>query len=367
MKLLEHQGLNLFEKYGILVPERELLSTPKAKTSLPFPLVLKSQVYSGDRAKHGGIAFAENKEEFQEKLSLLFQKPIDGMLPGSVLAERRIESQKELYVSLSYDTDSRAPVLCLSLRGGSGIEEARIVPINLSVASWGSMKTGRLLPDFVVREALEAATLACDQKLVSVVQSLWMLFVEEQALMAEINPLFLLSDGSYIAGDAKVVLDDNAANPNSRPFLELGGDIAVLASGGGASLVSLDALLHHGGRPANYVEYSGNPSSSVVKELTQKVMGWPGLKGCWVVGGTANFTDIFETMSGFLQGLREVSPKPSYPIVIRRDGPRQQEAFEMLKEAGEKEGFDFYLFGPEVSMSESARIMVEKAYGTQHS
>lgn len=120
--------------------------------------------------------------------------------------------------------------------------------------------------------------------------------------------------------------------------------------------------MHHGGNPANYVEYSGNPPASVVEELTIKVLSRPGLKGCWVVGGTANFTDIYETMLGFVQGLRKIQPKPSYPIVIRRDGPRQKEAFAMLKEVAEKEGYDFHLFGPETPMSESARIMVQFAY-----
>ena len=64
-------------------------------------------------------------------------------------------------------------------------------------------------------------------------------------------------------------------------------------------------------------------------------------------------------MLGFVQGLRKVSPKPTYPIVIRRDGPRQKEAFAMLKEVAEKEGYDFHLYGPETAMSESARIMVQ--------
>ncbi|MBI2003025.1 MAG: hypothetical protein HYS76_00360, partial [Candidatus Wildermuthbacteria bacterium] len=179
---------------------------------------------------------------------------------------------------------------------------------------------------------------------------------------AEINPVFQLEDGRCLAGDAKVILDDALARPGYRPFVDLQGDIAVLASGGGASLVNIDALMHFGGRPANYVEYSGNPPASVVDELTMRVLSKPGLKGCWVVGGTANFTDIYETMLGFVQGLRKVRPKPSFPIVIRRDGPRQQEAFLMLKEVGEKEGYDFHVFGPETSMSESARIVVELSY-----
>lgn len=361
MNLVEHKGKELFASYGIEIPKGSLVS-PGEGPPLPFPFVLKSQVPFSDRKKEGGIAFVQSAEEFVRERDRMFASSIKGRLPEVLLAEEMIQGAEELYASLSYDTDYRAPVLCLSRQGGSGIQEARVIPLNLSVASWGSVKTARSLPDFLVREALSSADLPQSRALAALVQSLWLLFVEEQALTAEINPIFLCADGRVIAGDAKVVLDDNAADPDFRPFLELGGDIAVLASGGGASLVNLDALLYHGGKPANYVEYSGNPPASVVRDLTQKVMGRPGLRGCWVVGGTANFTDIFETMSGFVQGLREVVPKPSYPIVIRRDGPRQEEAFVMLREVAEKEGYDFHLYGPEISMSESAKIMVEKAY-----
>ena len=161
-------------------------------------------------------------------------------------------------------------------------------------------------------------------------------------------------------------MDDEKLNPGERRFIELGGDIAILASGGGASLLNIDALLRFGGKPANYTEYSGNPPAELVKELTKRVLSasWrtKGLKGCWVIGGTANFTDIYETMRGFIEGLREIKPKPKYPIVIRRDGPRQEEAFLMLRELAQKEGFDFHLFGSETSMAESARIMVRNAY-----
>ena len=127
-------------------------------------------------------------------------------------------------------------------------------------------------------------------------------------------------------------------------------------------MVNIDALLHCGGKPANYTEYSGNPPASVVRDLTLRVLSQKNLKGCWVVGGTANFTDIFETLSGFIEGLRALTEKPRYPIVIRRDGPRREEAFTMLKDIAKKEGYDFHLFGRETSMAESARIMVKFAY-----
>ena len=115
-----------------------------------------------------------------------------------------------------------------------------------------------------------------------------------------------------------------------------------------------------GGKPANYTEYSGNPPASVVKDLTLRVLARTDLQGLWVVGAAANFTDIYETMSGFLEALDEV--RPSYPIVIRRDGPRREEAFEMLRKASREKGYDLHLYDATTSMIDTARIMVDLAY-----
>lgn len=341
MKLLEYQGKELFQKYGIAVPTSVLVEKQAAEITLQFPVVLKSQVSSGDRKKKGGIKIVEQKEDCSEMLRELFGRKVDGELPQKILVEEKINFTKEWYASLSYDTDRRMPVLAVSEKGGTGVEAAELFPLEFVSGSWQLPSKNFSL------------------QLQHVLHSLLELFQKEHAVLAEVNPLFELTDGSLVAGDAKIILDDNVVNPADRPYLDLLGDIAILASGGGASLLNLDILMHYGGNPANYVEYSGNPPASVVEELTVKVLSRPGLKGCWVVGGTANFTDIYETLLGFVQGLRKVSPKPTYPFVIRRDGPRQKEAFAMLKEVAEKEGYDFHLYGPETPMSESARIMVQ--------
>jgi len=352
MKLLEYQGKELFRKYGIKTPESELVQSDTKSLNLNAPFVLKVQIPSGNRKKIGGIVFVENHKDFNEIKNSLFEKSFDGQKAGILLAEEKIENEKEIYLSFSYSTDFRAPVLAISEDGGTGIDKAEIFPIDLSIEMQNSF----------IENALQKIGLEFNENLIKIIFSLWNLFITEKALLAEINPLFETKDGEFIAGDAKVILDDSVVDPKSKPFLDLNGDIAVIASGGGASLLNLDALIKNGGKPANYVEYSGNPSADTVKELTKKVLSRPNLKGCWVVGGTANFTDIYETMLGFVEGLKEINPKPNYPIVIRRDGPRQKEAFEMLKKEGKEYGFDFHLFGPKTSMAESAEIVVELAY-----
>lgn len=353
MRLYEYQGKELFKKYGIAVPRSILLSSRKEKISLGLPLVIKSQTLSGDRLKAGGIHFASSRQELNLGLRS-FGKRINEEEVKKLLIEEKVKAAKEYYVSFSYDSAVRGPVLALNAKGGTGIEDACIVPIDLI---WG-------LPAFFLRGALAAARFPEEDinGVSGVIQKLWELFTKEYAILGEINPLFKTKDGSFVAGDAKIILDDEKINPNERRYIEMDGDIAILASGGGASMLNMDALLRAGGKPANYTEYSGNPTADVVKELTKKVLSKPGLKGAWVVGAAANFTDIYVTLSGLLNGLREIKPKPSYPIVIRRDGPRRAEAFKMLKEIGKKEGFDFHLYDAKTPMIATAKIIAELAY-----
>jgi succinyl-CoA synthetase beta subunit len=345
MKICEHEGKALFQKYGITVPKFELIYPETQRASLPYPIMLKSQVPASDRKAKGGIVLVESAEEFFSAQQNLFALPIDGYLPDLLLAEEVIVPEKEMYVSFSYSTSYRSPVLALNTRGGTGVNNAKIIPIDiLSGVSYSTLKQafgGHITEDVFL-----------------LVEKLWKLFCEEGVMMAEINPLFVLVNGSVVAGDAKVIHDDARADTSERPFIELGGDIAVIASGGGASMLNIDILMRSKGKPANYVEYSGNPKREIVEELTMRVLAQPNLKGAWVVGGTANFTDIFETMSGFVDGLRKITPKPTYPIVIRRDGPRQEEARAMLMDVAANEGYNMHVFGSEISMAESSvRLM----------
>lgn len=298
--------------------------------------------------------FVTSDSRLRSAIKAMWSREVGGEVVKKILVEEKIDPLAEYYVSLSYDTDSRSPVLALSPRGGSGIERAPVFQIEMTLG----------LADFFLRQSLKEAGFPVKDivPLNVIIKKLWELFIKEYALLVEINPLFKVGESNFVAGDAKIILDDEKVKPGHRRFISMNGDIAILASGGGASMLNIDALLYHGGRPANYTEYSGNPPAHIVKALTQKVLNRKKLKGCWVVGGMANFTDIFETMHGFVEGLRGVRPKPIYPIVIRRDGPRQKEAFEMLKEVAQKEKYNLHLFGSETPMEESAKIMVQLAY-----
>jgi len=348
MKLLEHEGKKILARYGVTVPVSALVQADTMSVVLPYPLVLKSQVPVGNRKQAGGIVMVEQAEQFVPSRDKLFQTNINGHLPQCLLAEALIKAQAEHYVSFCYNTDTQSPALMLNKDGGTGISQARIFSVDILLG----------VENFFVRNALAQAGMPTSAELIAVIKKLWNIFSAERALLVEINPLFQTEAGEFIAGDAKIILDDAVVDPIARSFLNLAGDIGILASGGGASMLNIDILARAGGRAANYVEYSGNPPASIVKELTRTVLSKPNLRGCWVIGGTANFTDIYETMLGFAEGLRELQPKPTFPIVVRRDGPRQAEAFAMLRQVAADEGYNLHLFGPEISMAESARKLL---------
>ena len=383
MILYEFEGKKLLTDAGIAVPRSQLINSKDEKISLKFPVVLKAQVLSGKRADSGGILYAENDQETRNKLQTLFGSVINKEKIEQVLVEEKADIEKEYYVSISYNTDTRGPVMTLSKDGGTGVEEGEVYhyvidPVDIEGNFAGWQNSEEIPKDLAL-------------KLVK-------LFFDQDCLLLEVNPLIKTKSGEWMALDAKVKLDDFAKPrhkdwefpPRSAPghnptkgeieakkidegdyrgtagssYFDIeGGDIAVLSSGGGVSLTALDSLINFGGKPANFTEYSGNPPKEKVAKLTKVVLDKPNIHGLWVIGTVvANFTDIYVTLTGFVEGLKEteemLGTKFDFPIVIRRGGPRVEEAYAMLKENTD---FDLHLQGEETSIAQSAKIMAELA------
>lgn len=375
MLLYEFEGKQLFKNCGINVPASQLIESTDQEITLKPPLVLKAQVLSGKRAAAGGIVKVQGAG-YRVQLEELFKKTINNEKVEKILVEEVVAIEKEYYLSFSYSTETRGSVMTFG-EGGTGVEGKGVKTYPVDILTGFK---GENLPE----------------ELQDVAKKLWEVFTKYDLELAEINPLVIDKNGKAWALDAKVILDDDGdfrrelkfpeRNLFGRPpteaeiearkidegdhrgtagsvYWNLPGDIAVIAAGGGGSIVNMDALLALGGKPANYTEHSGNPPKEKIKRLTEIVLSKPGLKGCWFVGGTANFTDIYETLMGFVEGLREIKPKPTYPIVIRRGGPRDKEAFEMLKKVAKEAGYDFHIYGRETPMTQTAKVMVELAYG----
>lgn len=384
MILYEFEGKKLLSAAGIEVPNSQLVSSAGEEINLKFPVVIKAQVLSGKRADVGGILFAENEEEYRTNIKKLIGSVINKEKVEQLLVEEKADIEKEYYVSISYDTETRGPLLALSREGGTGIEGRKLehyvinpIDVKTSLSGWEQIQE---IPKDMVLGLID-------------------LFFKQDCLLLEINPLVKTKSGEWMALDAKVKLDDFAKPrhkeewdfpPRSAPghtptkgeieakkidegdyrgtagssYFDIeGGDIAVLSSGGGVSLTALDSLINFGGKPANFTEYSGNPPKEKVAKLTKVVLDKPNIHGLWVIGTVvANFTDIYETLTGFIEGLKETEKllgrKFDFPIVIRRGGPRVEEAYEMLKSVKE---FDFHLQAGETSIAQSAKTMAELA------
>lgn len=379
MRLFEFEGKRLLKDGGMRVPRSAVLSGHAADTIPSGNVLCKAQLPFGDRMKKGGIAASSGIEETRANVKTLLEKEFDGVRPSAVLVEEKIAYEgTEHYISFVCDARSRSVLFTYSSEGGTGIEGRKTTSSTIDILD-------PQFPDIPVPR--------------EVTMKLFDIFRANDCILLEVNPLVRAQDGEWIALDARIELDDAAMSrhperdlsdhPSSTEsgctlsererrakeidandhrgtagsvYVELPGDIGVLPSGGGASLTAIDALVRHGGAPANYTEYSGNPTSEKVKKLVSVVVSKPDLRALWVVGAVANFTDIYETMKGFIEGLRyarkEYALPIDYPIVIRRGGPRDEEAFRALRDVKD---FDLHITGEETSIEESARLVRELA------
>lgn len=381
MNLYEFEGKDIFEKYGIAVPRgivvrRDQDAVAQYREFGVKDVVIKAQVLSGKRGKDGGIAFASSEDEVEKSCAEIFNKEIHGQYVAAIRIEEKVAIAEEHYLSITYDTTKKQPVLMYSEAGGMDIED---VPEEKIVKQYLDIRN----------QSIESA--------VPLAQKVWECFLKEDARVVEINPLVKTTTGDWIAADAKIALDDDAFYrheewKNLEPrtmmgraatdrenearkidegeayyrgtagkYIEMDGDIAILFSGGGASIANMDALIKTGLRPANYTEYSGNPPREKVRALAKVVLSKPGLRGLWIAGGVANFTNISETFQGIVDALDEL--KPTYPIVVRRAGPYEEEGMHIMRECAERNGLVMKLFGKETSMSETAEVLAEMVRG----
>lgn len=407
MNLYEFEGKQLFEQYGILTPlgvvVRRGEDIPNVfEESGLSEVVVKAQVLSGKRGKNNAIRFCSTQADVETAVHELFEMDVRGQYVTAVRIEEKLDIAEEQYLSITYDTNSKQPVLVYSRSGGMDIEDVpdeAIMKVYLDIREsvlslLGGVRGGTDTEGYLTYPLIStrSAQALKGEELASVCQKVWQCFLSEDARLVEINPLVKTTRGEWIAADAKVALDDDAIfRHESRTFeprtmlgrlptkreiavahvdagekwyqgtagkyIEMDGDIAVLFSGGGASIANMDVLKQCGLTPANYTEYSGNPPREKVYELTKIVLSKPQLRGLWICGGVANFTNVEETFLGIIDALDEV--KPTYPIVVRRAGPHDAEGMARMQACADRHRLRMTLFGKDVSMDASARVLAD--------
>jgi succinyl-CoA synthetase beta subunit len=364
LKLYEYLGKKLFYRYDIPVPHGKLVESAEEAAEAAAELgevVIKSQVLTGKRGKAGGIAFASSSVETENEAERIFKMALNGSPVEKLLVEEKLQIDQELYLALTVDGTARCPVVLASLDGGMDVEdvaEERMIkwPVDITIG----------LQDYMVREICRLMDIKDDLKkeFIKFLPKLYRLFRELDAELAEINPLALTPAG-LVAADAKVTIDDDAlyrhpqlprikektalelkAEELDLAYVELDGDIAVMANGAGITMATLDMVQHYGGAPANFLDFGGGADVEKTSQALELLLGTePKVLLINIFGGITRCDVVAEA---FVR-VRE-SKGITLPVSFRLVGTNEIEGRAIL----EKEGIKTF-----TSMDDAVRHAVE--------
>jgi len=347
MKLFEYQGKELFRKYQIPIPNGNLVTNEKDFSGLEYPLIIKAQVPIGGRGKAGGIKRAENLKDAKEKLSNILGMDIRGYKVGKVLAEEMDDVRNELYLSISLDRSMRMPCIIASASGGMDIEA---VPDNEIYKEWVNPLIG--IQPFNIRAITSKLGLDKEQTkgFSNILFKIYQIFREYDCELVEINPINVKVDGNVMALDSKIVINDDAvfrhkdiepelleltplekeAKEKGIAFVQLDGNIGVIANGAGLTMATLDALNHFKGEGGVFLDLGGTDDPEKVKEafgLMKKAK--PKVIFLNLFGGITKCDTV-------ATGVKAVITKEGIdcPVITRIKGMNEDAAKEILKDAG---------------------------------
>jgi succinyl-CoA synthetase beta subunit len=347
MKLYEYRGKELFQKYDISVPKGNLIKTINDFSNLKYPLVLKAQVPIGGRGKAGGIQSVENENQAQKMLEKIMGMDIRGYKVLKVLAEEKVGIKKELYLSITLDRSKRTPLIMASSEGGMDIES---VPDNKIFKQWVNPLIG--IQPFHIRSIISKLNLDKEEQrnVGKILSKIYKLFREYDCELVEINPLIISNDGLAIALDSKVNINDDAifrhsdlipehveltplekdAKDKGIAFIQLEGNIGVIANGAGLTMATLDALTNYKGKGGVFLDLGGTDDPEKVKqafELMKKAK--PKVIFLNLFGGITKCDTV-------AKGVKEVISKEGIdcPVITRIKGMNEDKAKEILKDAG---------------------------------
>ncbi len=358
MDLLEHQGKFLLAAAGLTVPEGEIASTADQAAAVTWSLggraVCKAQVPAGKRGKAGAVQVVSSPEEAREVADRLLGSEVGGVTVEKLLVEEAADIARELYAAVLDDPDTKGPLLLFSTQGGMDIEEVNATHPELVHRLPVAITDG--LPEGAVERLLSGTDLAPEESeaVASALRSLYDLYRDVDAALVEVNPLVLDRSGSVVALDAKVTVDAASvprqqerldAIPDGPPpprgtelerrarelglyYIELDGDVGVLANGAGLTMTTLDAVHHFGGRPANFLEIGGDAYTKATPAL-ELVLSNPRVSSLLVnFCGAFARTDVMT--EGVVKAIEEL--RPDLPIVFTIHGTGEAEAVAMVRE-----------------------------------
>jgi succinyl-CoA synthetase beta subunit len=359
MDLLEYQGKQLFARHGLKVSPGEAVTTVeeavRAADDIGYPVVVKAQVLIGGRGKAGGVKLAANAAEAREHAANILGMDIHGHVVRTLWIEHASDIATEYYASVLLDRSAKQPLVMFSVEGGVDIEEvAERSPEKLIRHHVDAL--GGLSHEEAEEIAVEGGA---DADVVTGVAdalvALYEVWLQEDATLAEINPLIVTPEREVRALDAKVSLDGNAlyrhpenqalsdrenedpierrAKEEGVQYVKLDGDIGILGNGAGLVMSTLDVVAQAGGSPANFLDAGGGSDAEKIKQAVNLILANDAVKAVLfnIFGG---ITRCDEVARGLIAAFDDLGVDgQSVPFVVRLDGTNDVEGRELLQEA----------------------------------
>ncbi len=365
MRIHEFQAKELLRRYGVPVPLGEMAQTPESVRKIALQLgtkvVIKAQIHAGGRGKAGGILFAETPEDAYRKAKKLIGRTLvtaqtgpEGKRVQKVMVERLTPVRKEMYLALiiSRARGMECPVFMASSIGGMEIEKiATKAPEELATVAvhpavgFSPFQGRKLAGGLGLKDSLR-------EQLTDIVKNIYDFFVQNDALLVEINPLGIDDQERLVALDAKIQFDEDALfrHPKLKElqdvtqvdpleweslaagfrYIVLDGDVGCIINGAGLAMATMDLIKLAGGKPANFLDVGGGASPGQIAQAFRILASHPNVK-----------VILINVFGGILRcdwvaaGLCEAVPKMrrDIPVVIRLQGTNKEEGRRLLKEA----------------------------------
>ncbi len=360
---MEYQAKELFAKHGVATTLGKVVTTADeakaAAEELGGVTVIKAQVKAGGRGKAGGVKIAKTADEAYEHASNILGMEIKGLTVNRVLVTPATPPVEEYYFSFLLDRSNRSYLCIASVEGGVEIEE--VAKTNPEAVRQIPIDAGTGVDEAKARAIVEEAKFPAElaDQAVAMVQSLWKVFVEEDATLVEVNPLARLEGDKLEALDGKVSLDDNAsevrhaehedfviheeadpleakAKEKGLNYVKLDGEVGIIGNGAGLVMSTLDVVAYagekHGSvKPANFLDIGGGASAQVMADGLDVILGDPQVKSVFVnvFGGITSCDAVANGIKGALELLGDNATKP---LVVRLDGNNVDEGRAILDE-----------------------------------
>ncbi|THA24893.1 ADP-forming succinate--CoA ligase subunit beta [Streptomyces sp. RKND-216] len=366
MDLFEYQARDIFAKHDVPVLAGEVIDTPEAAREVTERLggraVVKAQVKTGGRGKAGGVKLASDADDAVEKARAILGMDIKGHTVHKVMLAQTADIAEEYYVSFLLDRTNRTFLAMASVEGGVEIEEvAATKPEALAKIPVDAIEG---VTEAKAREIVEAAKFPVElhDQVVNVLRKLWDVFIKEDALLVEVNPLVKTGDGKVIALDGKVSLDENAefrqpdhaaledkaaANPleaaakaKGLNYVKLEGQVGIIGNGAGLVMSTLDVVAYageaHGNvKPANFLDIGGGASAEVMANGLEIILGDPDVRSVFVnvFGGITACDAVANGIVQALELLKSKGEDVNKPLVVRLDGNNAELGRKILTDA----------------------------------